>query len=105
MVAVYAPPRAPVSTLRRSLVLLVALGLLVATLPVDVPLPQPAADSLAGMPPQFDALPLHFVPNVGQTDAAMLMETRSPQGTVSFATHEVAFTLPDASEAVRQPVP
>ncbi len=100
MVSVYSPFGPPVSALSRSLTLLAALVLLVATLPVALSLPRPAVERGAGIAP-FAVLPLAFVPNVGQTDAAVLMETRSAAGTVSFLADEVAFTFPNVSEPVR----
>jgi hypothetical protein len=78
------------------------LGLFMATLPVAVPVAHHAATNTAALSsPPVDALPLAFVPNVGQTDPAVRMETRSPEGTVSFLAHAVVFTLPHATTPVR----
>ncbi len=47
--------------------------------------------------PNVAALPLTFVPNMGQFDPVVQAEARTPQATMSFAATEVTFALPDST--------
>jgi hypothetical protein len=101
MIASYSHPRPWVTVFHRSLALLAALALLVAALPVAVPLEQQAAETTSPQLPSWGALPLSFVPNHGQINPAVAVQMRGPQGTVSFLPHEVVFAVPQVNETVR----
>jgi len=93
-------PRPAAVMPRRGLSLLVLLMLLLATLPgqrvLQLPLnpsSTPAAPA-PGIAQEFGRLPLAFVPNTGQADAAVRFQVQGMGGTIFFADEAVVLTLP-----------
>src|SRR4051794_212145 len=51
--------------------------------------------------PNFGSLPLTFIPNAGQTDAAVRFQTHALGGTLFFTSNEVVMTLPQHGQRPR----
>ncbi|HEX2905703.1 MAG TPA: CSLREA domain-containing protein, partial [Phototrophicaceae bacterium] len=75
-----------------------AIPLVVAFLLSAISFQAVTANEAPAVTPDFGQLPLSFVPNAGQTDAAVLFQVRSLGGTLFFARDEVVL-------AVSQPAP
>jgi hypothetical protein len=97
----------------RALLAVLALLLIVTSLPTHPPLmapqtvpleppPPPAAPSLptnaAPHAPDFGKLPLSFVPNAGQTDPSVRFQVASLGGTIFFTPREVVLSLPSPAD-------
>jgi hypothetical protein len=93
-------PRPAATTPRRGLSLLVVLMPLLATLPAQRVLPVPLtpaavpATPAASITEDFGRLPLAFVPNAGQANAAVRFLVHAMGGTIFFADAAVVLALP-----------
>ena len=96
--SVFVPHRRPVPAAGLLLLALSTVLVLGILLP---PLASPLRGSdPAPVAPDLEALPLSFVPNVGQTDPAVQFQAQSLSGTVFFTAAEVVLSLPAHDAAI-----